>query len=105
MTQKFVFNLVFLLFVVCNVLVVIVHILVVVKVVALIVVMAVILVAVIQKIVMILVFVSFVVRKAFPSKFTYVVDNDTTVHDVHTYTVAFSPSVLIKSSICPYHQT
>ena len=27
-------------------------------------------------------------------KFTYVVDNDTTVHDVHTYTVAFSPSVL-----------
>ena len=38
-------------------------------------------------------------------KFTSVVDNDTTMHDVHTYTVAFSPSVLIKSSICPYHQT
>ena len=34
-------------------------------------------------------------------KFTHVVDNDTTVHDVHTYTVAF----LIKCSICPYHQT
>ena len=35
-------------------------------------------------------------------KFTHVVDNDTTVHDVHTYTVAFSPSVLIKCSIiCP----
>ena len=38
-------------------------------------------------------------------KFTHVVENDTTVHDVHTYTVAFSPSVLIKCSICPYHQT
>ena len=38
-------------------------------------------------------------------KFTHVVDNDTTVHDVHTYTVAFGPSVLIKCSICPYHQT
>ena len=37
-------------------------------------------------------------------KFTHVVDNDTTGHDVHTYTVA-SPSVLIKCSICPYHQT
>ena len=35
-------------------------------------------------------------------KFTLVVDNDTTVHDVHTYTVVFSPSVLIKCSICPY---
>ena len=34
-----------------------------------------------------------------------VVDNDTTVHDVHTYAVAFSPSVLIKCGICPYHQT
>ena len=38
-------------------------------------------------------------------KFTSVVDNDTTVHDVHTYTVASSPSVLIKCSMCPYHQT
>ena len=37
--------------------------------------------------------------------FTHVVDTDTTVHDVHIYTVAFSPSVLIKCSICPYHQT
>ena len=37
-------------------------------------------------------------------KFTHVVDNDTTVHDVQTYTVAFSPSVLIKRSVCPYHQ-
>ena len=32
-----------------------------------------------------------------------VVDNDTTVHDVHTHTVAFSPSALIKCSICPHH--
>ena len=38
-------------------------------------------------------------------KFTSVVDNDTTVHDAHTYTVAFSPSILIKWSTCPYHQT
>ena len=37
-------------------------------------------------------------------KFTSVVDNVTTVHD-HTYTVAFSLSVLIKCSICPSHQT
>ena len=37
-------------------------------------------------------------------KFTHVVDNDTTVHDVHTYTVAFSPSVLVKCSVCPCHQ-
>ena len=36
-------------------------------------------------------------------KFTYVVDNDTTVHGVHTNTVAFSPSVLIKCSICSGH--
>ena len=36
-------------------------------------------------------------------KSTLVVDDDTTVHDVHTYTVAFSPSVLIKCSICSYH--
>ena len=36
-------------------------------------------------------------------KSTLVVDNDTTVHDVHTCTVAFSPSVLIKCSICSYH--
>ena len=33
-------------------------------------------------------------------KFTFVVDNDTTLHGVHTDTVAFSPSVLIKSGIC-----
>ena len=38
-------------------------------------------------------------------KSTHVVDNDTTVHDVHTNTVTFSPSVLIKCSICLYHQT
>ena len=38
-------------------------------------------------------------------KFTHVVENDTTVHDVHAYTVAFSPSVLIKCSIFLYHQT
>ena len=37
--------------------------------------------------------------------FTHVVDNDTTVHDVHTHTVAFSPSVLIKCIICSKHQT
>ena len=36
---------------------------------------------------------------------TLVVDNDTTVHDVHSCTVAFSPSVLIKCSICSYHHT
>ena len=30
---------------------------------------------------------------------------DTTLHGVHTSTVAFSPSVLIKRSICSYHQT
>ena len=33
-------------------------------------------------------------------KFTLVVDSDTTVHGVHTDTVAVSPSVLIKCSIC-----
>ena len=38
-------------------------------------------------------------------KFTLVVDNDTTVHDVHTDTVAFSSSVPIMCSICSYHQT
>ena len=36
---------------------------------------------------------------------THVLDNDTTVHGEHTKTVAFSPSVLIKCSICSYHQT
>ena len=36
-------------------------------------------------------------------KSTFVVDNATTVHDVHTYTVAFSPSVLTKCSICSAH--
>ena len=38
-------------------------------------------------------------------KFTPVVDNDTTLHGVHTDTVAFSPSVLIKCSICSCHQS
>ena len=38
-------------------------------------------------------------------KFTSVGDNDTTVHDVHTYTVAFSSSVLNECRICPYHQS
>ena len=38
-------------------------------------------------------------------KFTSVVGNDTTVHDVHTNTGAFSPSILIKCGICPHHQT
>ena len=32
-------------------------------------------------------------------KSTLVVDNDTTVHEEHTYTVAFSPSVLTKCSV------
>ena len=36
-------------------------------------------------------------------KSTLVADNDTTVHGVHTNTVAFSPSVLIKCSICSNH--
>ena len=36
-------------------------------------------------------------------KFTLVVDNDTTLHGVHTDTVAFSPSVLIKCDICSHH--
>ena len=38
-------------------------------------------------------------------KFTLVADNDTTVHDEQTLTVAFCPSVLIKCSISSYHQT
>ena len=38
-------------------------------------------------------------------KFRPVVDNDTTVHATHAHTVAFSPPVLMKCSICPYHQT
>ena len=38
-------------------------------------------------------------------KFRLVVDNVTTVHGVHTNTVAFSPSVLIKCGICSCHQT
>ena len=33
-------------------------------------------------------------------KFTVVVDDDTTLHDEHTDKVAFSPTVLIKCSIC-----
>ena len=36
-------------------------------------------------------------------KHTLVVDNDTTVHGVHTNAVAFSLSVLIKCSNCSYH--
>ena len=36
-------------------------------------------------------------------KSTLVVNTDTTVHGVHTNTVAFSPSVLIKCGICSYH--
>ena len=36
-------------------------------------------------------------------KFRLVVDIVTTVHAVHTYTVAVSPSVLIKCSICSGH--
>ena len=44
------------------------------------------------------------VREGVP-KFTLVVDNDTTVHDAHKDTVAFSPSVLIKCSICSCPQT
>ena len=47
----------------------------------------------------------FFVPFEFLLKFTHVVDSDTTVHDVHTYTVAFSPSVLIKCCICPSRQT
>ena len=35
-------------------------------------------------------------------KLTSVFDNDTTVHDVHTYTVAFSPSVLIQCDISSF---
>ena len=35
------------------------------------------------------------------SEFTFCVDND--MHGVHTDTVALSPSVLIKCSICSYH--
>ena len=35
-------------------------------------------------------------------KFTHVINNDTIMHAVHTYTLAFSPSVLIKCSICSY---
>ena len=38
-------------------------------------------------------------------EFTLVVENDTTLHDVHTYTVALSPSVLTKCSIFSHHQT
>ena len=38
-------------------------------------------------------------------KNTLVVDNDTTVHDAHTDTVAFSPTVMIKCSIRSGHQT
>ena len=37
-------------------------------------------------------------------KLTLVVDNDTTLHGAYTDTVAFILSVLIKCSICSYHQ-
>ena len=35
-------------------------------------------------------------------KITFVVDNGTTLHCVHTDTVAFSPTLLIKWSVCSY---
>ena len=35
-------------------------------------------------------------------KFTLVIDHDTTLHGVHADTVVFSPTVLIKCSICSY---
>ena len=38
-------------------------------------------------------------------KLTLVVDGEVTVHGLHTDTVAFSPPVLIKCSICSDHQT
>ena len=38
-------------------------------------------------------------------KFTLVFNNDTPLHGVHTNTVAFSPSVLIKCSICSCRQS
>ena len=38
-------------------------------------------------------------------KSTLVFDTDTTVHGVHTDTVAFSPSVLVECSFCSYHQS
>ena len=38
-------------------------------------------------------------------KFTLVVDNDTTLHDVHTDTVAFHLPVVIKCMICFYPQS
>ena len=47
----------------------------------------------------------FFLSRASLLKFTCVVDKDTTVHDAHTYTFAFSPSVLIKCCICPCHRT
>ena len=34
---------------------------------------------------------------------TLVGDNDTAVHGVHSNTVAFSPSVLMKCGICSYN--
>ena len=43
--------------------------------------------------------------EAFALKFTLVVGNDTTLHRVHTDTVAFSHAVLIKCSICSDHQS
>ena len=38
-------------------------------------------------------------------KCIHVVDSVATVHDVHTYTVAFSPSVLIKCGVRSFHQS
>ena len=42
-------------------------------------------------------------RRLMVFKSTLVVDKDTTVHGVHTNTVAFSLSVLTKCSVCSYH--
>ena len=42
---------------------------------------------------------------SFQLKFTSVVDSDTTLHDVHSDTVGFSSSVLIRCSTCSYHQS
>ena len=36
-------------------------------------------------------------------KFTFVVDNGTTLHGVYADAVAFSPTLLIKCSICSYY--
>ena len=38
-------------------------------------------------------------------KFTLVVVSDTTLHDMQSHTIAFSPSVLIKCCICSYYRS